>query len=99
MKFLIVVRDGLSNLNQELSEVDEMPFVQCALPLSEFDSEIPMSLLGHRIRAVPEQHGINLCMRPGFNYDQSVVYQRLEQWPFFRQGWKCSRFVWMKAKI
>lgn len=60
MKFFIVVRDGLSIFILELSEADEMPFGQRALPLSGDDSEVPVSLFGHRIHFVPEKHGINL---------------------------------------
>ena len=83
MKFLITVRDGLSILIEELSESDEDTVNQKLLPFVEYDDEISLSLLNYRTQEVPERHGINLCMHPGFTDGQCVIYLRREQWSFF----------------
>lgn len=83
IKFLNTVRDSLSILIEELSELDEDTLKQKLLPFVEYDEVTSVSLLNYRTDEVPERHGINLCMHSGFNDGQCVVYLRREHWSFF----------------
>lgn len=83
IKFLVTVRDGLSDLIEELSDEDDDSAKQERLPFTDYDDETSVSLLNVRTDEVPERHGINLCMHPGFSDGQSVVYLRRDQWSFF----------------